>query len=292
MDQVVGKTGTTDIPTDPMPVEACDLMVILKDKDEWTTANTREALADSMAKALEVVAGVSFGFLQPIQMRFNELMSGAKQDVVLKIYGDDLDDLTRYADRVGAICRTVGGAEDIYVEQVSGLPQIVMDIDRQQLARYGLSVEEVNATMRAGFAGQEAGMLYEGERRFSIVVRLEQGHRQSIEDLQRLFVTNSNGVQVPLGQVADIRLVDGPNESNAMMRNDGRPWPSTCAVAAMWKALGKVKGMVACGHYVQTEILRYLRRHVRESRGSTRAFGHCSARGLALDLCSAVLHVR
>jgi cobalt-zinc-cadmium resistance protein CzcA len=219
VEQVVGKIGSSEIPTDPMPIEACDLMVILKDKDEWTTANTREALADSMAKALEVLAGVSFSFQQPIQMRFNELMSGAKQDVVLKIYGEDLDELTRYAKRVGAICRTVPGAQDIYVEQVSGLPQIVMDIDRQRLARFGLSVEEVNATMRAGFAGQEAGTLYEGERRFSIVVRLEQGHRQSIEDLQRLFVTSSSGVQVPLGQVADIRLVDGPNQ---IQRDDAK----------------------------------------------------------------------
>jgi cobalt-zinc-cadmium resistance protein CzcA len=128
--QVIGKIGSGEIPTDPMPVEACDLMVILKDKSEWTSASTRDELAEKMSEALEVIPGVTFGFQQPIQMRFNELMTGAKQDVVIKVYGEDLDMLTQYATKIGKLSSTVEGAQDLYVEKVTGQQQIVIKFDR------------------------------------------------------------------------------------------------------------------------------------------------------------------
>src|SRR5579871_469542 len=122
-------------------------------------------------------------------MRFNELMTGARQDVVIKIYGEDLDKLVSYAEQTKRILRTVGGAEDIYVEPVGGLPQIVVRFDRNKLAMFGLSVEEVNTVLRSGFAGESAGMIYEKERRFDLMVRLNQQSRKGIDDIKGLYVT-------------------------------------------------------------------------------------------------------
>jgi cobalt-zinc-cadmium resistance protein CzcA len=208
--EVVGKIGSSEIPTDPMPVEAADMMVILKDRTEWTSANNREELATKMAETLEDIPGVTFGFQQPIQMRFNELMTGAKQDVVLKIYGEDLETLSREAEKVGKLAQSVEGAEDIYVETVTGLPQIVVDYDRNQLAKFGMAVEEVNQVVQTAFAGQSAGQVYEGEKKFDLVVRLEKESRQGIEDVQNLFVSTPNGQQIPLSQVATVSYQPGP----------------------------------------------------------------------------------
>jgi cobalt-zinc-cadmium resistance protein CzcA len=208
--EVVGKIGSSEIPTDPMPVEAADLMVILKDQDEWTTAGDREELATKMAEALEVIPGVTFSFQQPIQMRFNELMTGAKQDVVLKIYGEDLETLSREAEKVGKLVQTVSGAEDIYVETITGLPQIVVDYNRGQLAKFGLAVEDVNRVIQTAFAGQVAGQVYEGEKKFDLVVRLNQENRQGIEDVRNLFVSTPSGQQIPLSQVAAVDYKLGP----------------------------------------------------------------------------------
>ncbi len=210
--EVVAKIGSGEIPTDPMPIEAADLMIILKDKEEWVSATDREGLAAKMKEALEVLPGVTFGFQQPIQMRFNELMTGARQDVVLKIYGEDLNKLTTYAGQIGRVARTVTGAEDVYVEEVTGLPQIMVSYNRDQLAKFGLNVQEVNQVIQAGFAGQHAGQVYEGERRFDLVVRLSEEHRESIADMRDLIVTSSRGEMVPISQVADIQLKTGPNQ--------------------------------------------------------------------------------
>ena len=217
--KVVGKIGTTEIPLDPMPVEACDLMVILKPRKEWTTAHTREELADTMQKALAAIPGVEFGFQQPIQMRFNELMTGARQDVVIKIYGDDLQTLSNLAQRTGQIVEHVEGATDLFVEPVSGLPQLVVDINRQECATLGVNVEDVNATVRAAFAGSTAGIYFEGDKRFDIVVRLQKENRQQISDIERLMVNTQTGRLVPLSQVANIILKDGPNQ---IQREHGR----------------------------------------------------------------------
>ena len=210
--EVVGKIGSSEIPTDPMPIEACDLMIILKNKREWTKANDREELAEKMSEALEVVPGVTFGFQQPIQMRFNELMSGVRQDVAVKIFGEDLDVLTGLSQQVGNIIRDVDGAQDLYVEEVSGLPQIVVKINREEVAKYGLSIEEINETINVAFAGQSAGLVFEGERRYDLVVRLNAQHRQQIEDVQELFVSSPTGQQIPLKQLASIEFIVGPNQ--------------------------------------------------------------------------------
>lgn len=210
--EVIGKIGAGEIPTDPMPVEACDLMVILKPQDEWTSAGSMDELATKMAEALEAIPGVEFGFQQPIQMRFNELISGAKQDVAVKIFGEDLAELTRLAAQVKGLIGGVSGATDLYVEQVSGLPQIVVQVDREALARYGLSVDEVNQTISAAFAGQSAGLVYEGERRYDLTVRLAQNQRSSIDDVRALTIPVPDGPPVPLGQVASVELRSGPNQ--------------------------------------------------------------------------------
>lgn len=210
--EVIGKVGAGEIPTDPMPIEACDLMVILKEKDEWTSATTREELANKMQEALEEIPGVNFGFQQPIQMRFNELMTGARQDVAIKIYGEDLDVLTQQANKLGKIIAPIEGAKDLYIEKVTGLPQIVVKFDRDKIAQFGLNIEEMNRIVRTAFAGESTGMIYEGEKRFDMVVRLDKSDRQNIDDVREVYVTTSKGNQIPLAQVADIEFKVGPNQ--------------------------------------------------------------------------------
>ncbi|SHJ80290.1 cobalt-zinc-cadmium resistance protein CzcA [Hymenobacter daecheongensis DSM 21074] len=218
--EVVAKIGAAEIPTDPMPVEAADVMVILeKDQKKWTSAKTQEELAGKMAEALSVIPGVTFGFQQPIQMRFNELISGAKQDVVLKIYGEDLTQLAAYAELAARLVRQVEGAEDVYVEQVTGLPQIVVKLDRNRLARFGLNAEDVNRTVQTAFAGQTAGQLFEQERRFDVVLRLAPELRQNIGNVRQLLVATPGGEQIPLEQVASVELEEGPNQ---IQRDDAK----------------------------------------------------------------------
>lgn len=210
--EVVGKIGSSEIPTDPMPIEAADMMVILKPKKEWKKANDREELAEMMGESLEAIPGVTFGFQQPIQMRFNELMTGVRQDVAVKIFGEDLDVLADLANQIGKISSGVEGARDIYVEQVTGLPQIVININRDEIAKYGLDIETVNQTINTAFAGQSAGMVFEGERRFELVLRLKQERREKLDDVRTLYITTPNGNQVPLQQIADVNFRVGPNQ--------------------------------------------------------------------------------
>ncbi|RBQ09061.1 CusA/CzcA family heavy metal efflux RND transporter [Pedobacter miscanthi] len=218
--EVIGKIGSSEIPTDPMPVEACDLMIILKDKSDWTSAKTRDELANKMQKKLEqYIPGVTFGFQQPIQMRFNELMTGARQDVVIKVYGEDFAKLSSYASKIGEIAGKIEGAQDIYVEQASGLPQVVIKFHRDKIAQFGLNIEDVNTAIRSGFAGEVAGLVFEGEKRFDMVVRLEKENRQSLEDVKNLFVTAPNGNQIPIEQLADIEYKEGPNQ---IQRDDAK----------------------------------------------------------------------
>jgi cobalt-zinc-cadmium resistance protein CzcA len=209
---VVGKIGTSEIPTDPMPIDASDLIVTLKQRDEWTKAESREELVERMSEALRVVPGVTFGFQQPIQMRFNELISGVRQDIAIKIFGEDLEVLADLAQQVAKIAGKVQGTRDIYVEDITGLPQIVVKINRDQLAKHGLDVKTVNDAVTTAFAGKPAGMVYEGERRFELVVRFASLSRQNIEDVRNLFVTGPNGKHVPLKQLADVDFKLGPNQ--------------------------------------------------------------------------------
>ncbi len=210
--KVVTKIGSGEIPTDPMPIEASDMMVILKPKNEWTSAHSFDELAEKMSAAVSEIPGVSTGFQFPVQMRFNELMTGSRQDVVCKIFGDDLDSLASLATRVGAIASSIDGACDLYVESVAGLPQIVVRYNRAALAQYGISVQDVNRCIEAGFAGATAGQVFENERRFDLTIRLDQTKRRDIEDVRDLIVESSRGEHIPLRQVADVRLTVGPNQ--------------------------------------------------------------------------------
>lgn len=210
VEKVVTKIGSGEVPTDPMPMEASDMMVILKNKKEWTSAKTFPELADKMSKSLEAVPGISTSFQFPVQMRFNELMTGAKQDVVCKIFGEDLDSLTQYAHRFEEIIKTVKGAQDIYVETVTGLPQIVVKLNRIKMAQYNLNVSEINSIVNTAFAGQSAGKVYEGEKQFEVILRLDENQRGSVKDIQNLLIPTSTGMQIPLYEVAEVSIIDGP----------------------------------------------------------------------------------
>ncbi|MFN5443500.1 MAG: CusA/CzcA family heavy metal efflux RND transporter [Crocinitomicaceae bacterium] len=210
--KVVGKTGSGEIPTDPMPMEATDLMIILKDKKEWTSAKTFDELAEKMGKELEDVPGVTFGFQYPVQMRFNELMTGARQDVVCKIYGENLDTLAHYANKLAAIVSGISGAADLFVEPVVGMPQIVIKYNRSAISQYGLTIEQVNRTINTVFSGQSTGMMYEGEKRFDVVVRVSEEKRKDVSDVQNMLVSTPSGLQIPLSTLAKVDLIDGPNQ--------------------------------------------------------------------------------
>ncbi len=216
---VVGKTGSADVATDPMPPEASDLMVILKDKEEWTTTDDFYDLADKMGETLSQIPGVIAEPSQPIQMRFNELMTGIKQDVAVKIFGENIDTLAAFAQRVSKAISNIEGITQPQVERVSGLPQIMVQYDRARLAGYGLNIQDVNNVITTAFAGQTAGVVYENERKFDLVVRLDSAYRQSIEDVSELFVPTSDGNQIPLSQVATISYKIGPAQ---ISRDDGR----------------------------------------------------------------------
>ncbi len=212
IEKIVTKIGSGEIPTDPMPMEASDLMIILKPKKEWTSAKTFPELADKMSAAISEVPGVTAGFQYPVQMRFNELMTGAKQDVVCKIFGEDLDTLAHYAERLGKLASSIDGARDIYVETVTGLPQIVIEYNRAAIAAHGLDIETINNVVNTAFGGQSAGMLFERERRFDIVVRLAGDEQKNLNDVANLLIPTPAGAQVPLSQLATVAIKDGPNQ--------------------------------------------------------------------------------
>jgi len=212
VEQVVGKTGSSEIPTDPMPVDASDLMIILKDRSEWTSAKTYPELEAKMSKTLEDIPGVTFGFQYPVAMRFNELMTGARQDVVCKIYGENLDTLAYYAGKLGQLSSGIKGTEAVYVEAVTGMPQIVIKYNRSAIAQYGLNINDINRVINTAFAGESSGMVFENERRFDLVVRLSGNKRKNLEDVQQLLIATPQGTQIPLNTVANVEIIEGPNQ--------------------------------------------------------------------------------
>src|SRR5690606_17372642 len=212
VEKVVTKIGSGEVPTDPMPMEASDMMVILKDKKQWTSAKTFPEMADKMATALEDVPGITVGFQYPVQMRFNELMTGARQDVVLKIFGDNLDSLMESAKKIGKIINEVEGTQNLYIEPISGLSQVLVKFNRPVIAQYHLSIAEINKVINAAFAGQQSGQFFEGEKRFDIVVRLNQDLRQNLRQVQDLLIPTKEGVQIPLSKLATVDIVQGPNQ--------------------------------------------------------------------------------
>jgi len=206
----VCKIGAGEIPTDPTPMETGDYIITMKDKSEWTSAETREELVEKMQEKLVVLAGVKFEFQQPIQMRFNEFMSGSKQDIAVKIFGDDLNILAEKAADVEKIIQGIEGVAEINVEKVTGMAQVQVEYNRDRLAQYGLSVDDVNRVLRAAFAGSQAGLVFDEEKRFGLVVRLDKDYRQSLDDVKNLSVALPNCGQIPLEMVADIQIKSGP----------------------------------------------------------------------------------
>lgn len=219
VEMVVGKTGSAEVPTDPMPPEASDLIIKLKPKSQWTTTKDYNELAALMLEKLEVIPGVFFEASQPIQMRFNELMTGVRQDVAIKIFGENIDTLADIAPKVARVVQSVTGATGPQVERTTGLPQITIVYDRAKIAGYGLNIEDINRTISTAFAGDAAGVIFENERKFDLVVRLDSASRTSIDDVSNLFIATSEGLQIPLSQVATVSFKEGPAQ---ISREEGK----------------------------------------------------------------------
>ena len=210
--QVVSRIGASEIPTDPMGLNSCDLIIDLKNPSEWKKAGNMEELAEKMKESLSVLPGVSFEFTQPIQMRFNELIAGVKSDIAIKIYGDDLEILYDKAQEIAKKIRKIKGIADLKVQQIEAIPQMVVIYNRQKIAQYGLKINELNTLLKAAFAGEKAGVVYEGEKRFDLVIRLDSTYRQDIQQVRDLYVDLPNGGKVPFSEVADINYQDTPSE--------------------------------------------------------------------------------
>jgi heavy metal efflux system protein len=209
--KVVSRIGRPEVSMDPMSVDSADVYVNLKPPSEWTSAHTREDLVEKISAALDKEApGVAFSFSQPIEMRMSELIAGARSDIAIKLFGDDLDTLKETAEQIARVVGRVHGAEDIKVEQISGLPQLQIKPDRAAIARYGINIEDVNNLVESIVAGREAGLVYEGEQRFNLVVRLSESASRDVEAIKGLLVPAPNGALVPLAQVAEIKLTEGP----------------------------------------------------------------------------------
>ncbi len=216
---VIGKTGAADVATDPMPIQATDIMVILKDKSEWKTDASFYELADQMKEKLEAIPGVVAEPSQPIQMRFNELMTGIRQDVAIKIFGENLDTLLTYAKKVNSAIAEVKGITEPQIERVAGLPQISIEYDRNRMAIYGINISDVNHIISTAFAGESAGQIFENERKFELVVRLDSAYRSNIDDVSNLMIPDRNGNQIPLSQIANVSYKLGPAQ---VSREDGK----------------------------------------------------------------------
>ena len=207
--QVVSRIGSAEIPTDPMPVERADIMISLKPKAEWTSAETTEELMEKMEETLHTIPGLEAEISQPIQMRNNELLTGIKQDVAIKIFGDDLDELTKLGEHVGKMISGIQGVSGTSVEQISGLPQIQVVYNHERMAEYGINVDDINQVLETSFAGGIAGSIYEGERKFDIVLRLDNNDR-NVSSIQNLAIPIGSGETIPLTQVADIIYEPAP----------------------------------------------------------------------------------
>lgn len=210
--QAVTRIGSAEIPTDPMPVERADMLISLKPKSEWTSAKTKDELMAKMEEALAVIPGMRAEMTQPIQMRNNELITGIKQDVAVKIYGDDLGVLTEAAAKVASLIRGVEGVQDPVVEKVRGLPQIQVEYDRARMAAMGVDIASANDVLSTAFAGKVAGSVFEGEQKYDMVVRLAGNLRNDIEAVRNLYVPTATGGAVPLEAIADVEYRDAPSQ--------------------------------------------------------------------------------
>lgn len=209
---LVAKIGTSEIPTDPVPFESFDLAIILNDKKEWKVAKTKDELTALISEDLAKYPGLMVSFSQPIENRFNDMLSGAKTDVVIKVFGDDLDKLTKVGNQLAGILRKLQGSADVQVQKLGGLPQIMVKYDRRLISYYGIQVADINNLIQVGFAGAKTGKIYEGENRFDLSVRLDNENRNGIEDLLNLQINTNKGIAIPLREVADIKIEKGASE--------------------------------------------------------------------------------
>ena len=207
--QVVTRIGAAEVPTDPMSMEESDVIIVLKPKSEWTSASSKDELADKFKEALAVIPGMEVEFTQPIEMRFNELITGVRADIAIKIFGEDLSILAKKGSEIGALIKNVPGAADISVEKIAGLPEMSVQYNRAKIARYGLNVQDLNDMVSMGFAGKTAGSIFEGEKRFDLVLRLDKENRQGIESLKNLYIDLPAGGKIPLSELADISFKKG-----------------------------------------------------------------------------------
>ncbi|WP_421808223.1 CusA/CzcA family heavy metal efflux RND transporter [Flagellimonas sp.] len=207
--QVVSRIGAAEVPTDPMSMEESDVIISLKPKREWTSAETKDELADKFKEALSVIPGMEVEFTQPIEMRFNELITGVRADIAIKIFGENLETLSKKADEIKDLIQDVEGASDIIVEKVEGLPQMNVAFDRAKIARHGLNIADLNEMISMGFAGKVVGSVFEGERQFDLAVRLDSENRQDISNLRNLYVDIPNGGKIPMSELAEITYQKG-----------------------------------------------------------------------------------
>lgn len=211
VNQVVSRIGAAEVPTDPMSMEESDIIVKLKPKSEWVSAESKDELADKIKTAIETqIPNMEIEFTQPIEMRFNELISGTRSDVAVKLFGEDLNVLASKAHEIQNAIKNVEGASDIIIEKTEGLPQMLVQYDRSKIARYGLNIADLNDMIALSFAGKTVGNVFEGEKRFDMVVRLDKINRKDIEDLQNLYISTPNGQQIPLNELATIEYSQGP----------------------------------------------------------------------------------
>ncbi len=221
IDRVFARTGTAEIASDPMPPNISDGYIMLKPQDQWPEPKkSRDELLAAVQEVVGSLPGNNYEFSQPIQLRFNELISGVRSDVAVKVFGDDMNVMNDTAARIAAILEKIPGASEVKIEQTTGLPMLTVDIDRDKTARYGLNVGDVQETISTAIGGREAGTMFEGDRRFDIVVRLPETLRADLDALQRLPIAlpRTNGksegrtTYIPLGEVASLQLAPGPNQ--------------------------------------------------------------------------------
>lgn len=210
VEKVVSRIGVAEIPTDPMPMDLADVFVILKPKSEWTTVASKDELIEKIKEAVEIIPGVNYEFSQPIEMRFNELLEGVREDIAIKLYGEDIDVLSKKAEEISKIIAGTEGIGDMKAEATTGLPQMTITYNRNKLAQYGLQINTLNKTVQSAFAGGHAGVIFEGEKRFDLMVRLSAKNREDISDVQNLYISLPSGAQIPLREIADISYKAGP----------------------------------------------------------------------------------
>jgi cobalt-zinc-cadmium resistance protein CzcA len=214
---VVSKTGRADIASDPMGVELSDVIVTLKPREEWTTTKSKDELVEKMRDALATLPGVAASFSQPIALRVDELVSGVKSAIGIKIFGEDLDVLKQRAEAVSRVLATVPGATDINVEKVSGLAYLQIEIDRAKIARYGINVADIQDVIETAIGGKEASKIYEGLKVFGLAVRFPEAARDDVEPIREILIPTPGGALIPLGQLAKVEVSEGPAQISREM---------------------------------------------------------------------------